>query len=746
MKAYDLLESIGSIRDKYILEAHSQKAVQHKRVPAKRVFLIAAIIALMLLLVGCVVVILGLQDLNLGRFSYDAGFGETQSGDLISMQGFAGSPEYQAAKEWQEFLAGYDADRSIINEVGNNPTNLDSKYTLYKVYTQEMCDKLDEIAQKYDLELHSVINIVDREELDSCVGGEFMGPGLSRGWAYIYEDGTFQFDGDAQLGNTQLLFQCRRSVKGTLDEVVLNIGNMNDYQESQYQTSSGETVILARKPNRGLIIADFEACFITVNVLGSTELDLTETNLKYIADAIDFSVLKHVIAPDLRGDASSGSNDDNGSMQTKPIDEAISPIQEAFELSDDPRINAYQSVLLNVMQRQAFPEGRELGYDGYDMSQNKFAVYDIDGDGADELLFAYTTTYTAGMAEIIYDLDRASGTVREQFFEFPFVTYYENGIIEAGWSHNHGLGGRFWPYTLYQYDPDADAYEKIASVDAWDKSVAEQDSEGNPFPDSIDQDGDWLVYFIMTDESMEYGTPVDYSEYEKWRRSYLGDLLPIKVPYRELTEGNIVSAAMPAGIQATPDTIPEQSPGNREEWEMASSKFESILSGDGLFFDPDLCEGVTIDGYCKSFGSGEGMDVSITKYTLADLEEDGIPELILGITINESNDYGVLVLRYDSGVTGYTFAHRQMGDIKMDGTFHYSGGASNNGTARIEFHDHSWDYVRIGGVEESGDNRVSYFWNGTEISEEAYWQWVAQQETKENAQWIAYPSENYSFD
>ena len=45
MKSMDLLETIGSIRDKYILEAHSQAVATKKRIPPRRLFLLAAIIA-----------------------------------------------------------------------------------------------------------------------------------------------------------------------------------------------------------------------------------------------------------------------------------------------------------------------------------------------------------------------------------------------------------------------------------------------------------------------------------------------------------------------------------------------------------------------------------------------------------------------------------------------------------------------------------------------------------------------------
>ena len=472
MKSMDLLETIGSIRDKYILEAHSQTAAPKKRMPSKRLFLIAAIIAMMLLLVGCVAYILGLKDMYVGEYTHDAGFAGTQNSDMISLQGYAGSPEYLAAKEWNEYLLSYDEDKSIIGEISNNPTNLDSKYTEYQVYTQEMCDKLEEISQKYDLKLHSVLNTVDQAELDYRVGGEFTSDNLSRGWAYIYEDGTFQFDGDVYLNNTQVLFQLRRSVKGTLDEVVLTIGNIENYQESQYQTASGEPVMLAVSPTKGLIIADFEECFITVNVLGSYGVDITEEHLKYIADSIDYSVLKNVITPDMRGDSIDTTN--------KPAEESYADNQNSSAVGDDRRIAAYQAVLTNGMQYHQFPDARDLGYDGSDMDQNRFAIFDIDGDGNDELVFMYTTTYNAAMSVMIYDFDSTTGMVREEFFQYPSVTYYDNGIIMAKASHNHGMGGEFWPYTLYGYNPETDIYDQIASVDAWDKSFTQQDSQGRP--------------------------------------------------------------------------------------------------------------------------------------------------------------------------------------------------------------------------------------------------------------------------
>ena len=739
MKSMDLLETIGSIRDKYILEAHSQTAAPKKRMPSKRLFLIAAIIAMMLLLVGCVAYILGLKDMYVGEYTHDAGFAGTQNSDMISLQGYAGSPEYLAAKEWNEYLLSYDEDKSIIGEISNNPTNLDSKYTEYQVYTQEMCDKLEEISQKYDLKLHSVLNTVDQAELDYRVGGEFTSDNLSRGWAYIYEDGTFQFDGDVYLNNTQVLFQLRRSVKGTLDEVVLTIGNIEHYQESQYQTASGEPVMLAVGPTKGLIIADFEECFITVNVLGSYGIDITEEHLKYIADSINYSVLKNVISPDMRGDSVDPLN-----HTTSPTESSGVVNQVTVAEGDDRRISAYRAVLTNGMKYHQFPEARDLGYDGSDMAQNKFAILDIDGDGNSELVFSYTTTYNAGMAVMIYDYDNTTGMIREQFCQYPSVTYYDNGIIMAKASHNHGMGGDFWPYTLYRYNSETDIYDQIASVDAWDKSFTQQDSQGNLFPDSIDQDGDGMVYYIISYAQSEDVQPVDNTQYDEWYQSYIGDASQIQIPYQKLTERNIAIISSTVGKEpflVQPSAAQPQSSNN---WEKAKATFEAILSGQAGFLNHDEPEGITIAQYCNSFETASDIDFNITQYALSDLDHDGTPELILWENINGIDEYGFLVIRYDGavGAVGYELSYRQLIDLKNDGTFGYSGGVASTGFATLVFNDKGWEYDIFGCVEEN-DSGVSFKWGDGLVSEEEYWNCAQMQSAKETVQWMRYPADSY---
>ena len=103
------------------------------------------------------------------------------------------------------------------------------------------------------------------------------------------------------------------------------------------------------------------------------------------------------------------------------------------------QIQAYWTVLTDIYHYQIFPGGRDLGYDGWPMSDNRFALGDIDGDGSEELIVLYCTTSTSGHAEIIYDYDASTGGVREQFIEYPGVVHFDNGILKVDASHNHTL-------------------------------------------------------------------------------------------------------------------------------------------------------------------------------------------------------------------------------------------------------------------------------------------------------------------
>ncbi|MCM1124966.1 MAG: hypothetical protein NC429_00705 [Lachnospiraceae bacterium] len=206
----------------------------------------------------------------------------------------------------------------------------------------------------------------------------------------------------------------------------------------------------------------------------------------------------------------------------------------------DPEKAAYNAVLEKLYTTYTLPDGTELGYDGItDLSWNKFAIYDIDQDGKEELIIQWTTTYTAGMSGIIYGFDSVSGTVKAELWEYPSQTFYDNGVVEVELSHNHGMAGEiedFWPYTFYQYDKNTDTYLCTAEVDAWNKAYYETDYDGVPFPDELDADKDGILYQVTVGNSEKL---MDLEEYEKWRDSMIGGAVKIEIPFVGITEESI---------------------------------------------------------------------------------------------------------------------------------------------------------------------------------------------------------------
>lgn len=225
------------------------------------------------------------------------------NGDKVTLSGYQLSPEAKASAEWEDFLSGYDIEAAI--GTGNSVFIAAGRddWSLYAVYSNEMGEKLDEIASKYGLKLWSEINVISPEEMEYRVGGNFM-KDCTKYWGYIYEDGTLGFEGDVDLdGCGKADFQFNRAVKGTFGDVILSIGQVEDYAEWQYLSACGEPVLLALGPYKALIFADFEKCFISVNILSGSETGMTEEDLQGLADKIDFKILKDVKVPDMRGDS-----------------------------------------------------------------------------------------------------------------------------------------------------------------------------------------------------------------------------------------------------------------------------------------------------------------------------------------------------------------------------------------------------------------------------------------------------------
>lgn len=225
--------------------------------------------------------------------------------DMISLAGIEGSPEYEADVEWQKFLDSYDTDESILASVGSGTTGFEEKYGEYLCYSQEMADKIEEICEKYGLQKLTGFELAeDYKGLLSGAGvGDFLGGKAEdakaeyiSGW--FYADGSFDFDGSATIGGSSVVttdYQFSRTMKGTFRGTSLNVGNLEAYEEWNYTTKNGETILLATDgSSKALIIAEKEKSFVTVNVLGDIwggTFGIGKAELEKLAEAFDFSVI-----------------------------------------------------------------------------------------------------------------------------------------------------------------------------------------------------------------------------------------------------------------------------------------------------------------------------------------------------------------------------------------------------------------------------------------------------------------------
>lgn len=212
---------------------------------------------------------------------------------MISLQGYSDSNEYKAAQEWHLFEDNYDPDGKLLDEADKRIKSLGhdpyEKYEGICVYTDEMASKVDEIVAKYNLKLHGKCHEADADKLIETYGNIFTD---ITGGGYYYEDGTFHLDAEYN----GMFFQIRRCVDGVFDDVYINVGDINDYEQWVYVAKDGTEVSIAKSDDNNVLIAKTPKGFVVINCQPEDEnLDpiapFTKAQLEDLADHICFKNL-----------------------------------------------------------------------------------------------------------------------------------------------------------------------------------------------------------------------------------------------------------------------------------------------------------------------------------------------------------------------------------------------------------------------------------------------------------------------
>ena len=292
MNGKDLLIGLGSISPKYYDEAENDTITEAKAIRTfRRPLLLAAIIALLLLLVGCAVYLYRLEHLVVIDHSKDViatveaykqemlseetseTLPETTAGPFVaekvlSLQGYEGSPSYNALQEWLTYAAEYTMQNPELRFTSE--FQRPEAYTNYPCYSQEMVDKVDEICGKYGLHLLGMpLFITDAEGMkENGLSGVLSEEAMPRCfYGHLYQDGSFIASGELELSGDYektVQFQMHNIKKNAFYDTSLGLNNISDFVQWNYNTQDGYKALLVLNERTGLIFVENEGRFVSI--------------------------------------------------------------------------------------------------------------------------------------------------------------------------------------------------------------------------------------------------------------------------------------------------------------------------------------------------------------------------------------------------------------------------------------------------------------------------------------------------
>lgn len=460
MKSIDLLKSLGNVKDVYVINAEEfrqgKSQIRNKTLSVKRVWLIAAIVALMLLLVGCTVVyLLRMQDMKVGEYSFFVPTVYDEDGNVIphetyepiiqlSLQG----SNMEALKEWKAFTNTYDQDLAIASEADRTGSSWelpDNYHLTYGCYSQEMVDRLNEIVAKHDLKLLSEYVVFNWWESSALLDS------LSIDSLFYDDSGAEYWDGDLHLEGTfdinilltldmgdwtweQGMVSYRYSLKDYFDPITGSMLESHDYQQWDYTRKDGKTVLLVLNEGTARIYADLPDAFISIYLdpviwVDGEKVPMTEDALEQFAELFDLDVKPQPTT-----------------METVDKYKAEALAQYEADRADEQAqheaqyLKGYKSFVEYRLEKVPSPD--TLSY----------ILYDVNGDEIEELII--------NCYEILSMKDGRSYKycdLQQTGVMFPRFRPCEGNIFEV-WTEDFGM------YQHYFYQGNADSASFITGV------------------------------------------------------------------------------------------------------------------------------------------------------------------------------------------------------------------------------------------------------------------------------------------
>lgn len=450
MTGKDLLTAMSGIDGRYIEEA--APAAAPKRRSLRRPLLVAAAIAAALLLVGCgIVYALRLQDMSIGKATYTQRFDDKgkaidpveKSMDIITPYGRSGDAIQQALKEWYEFQESYDPDGALLTDEPDIPDIPNQYEYTYSCYTQEMVDKVDEIAAKYNLKLLKEWIPFQRYQSDIFLeetgiqslllpdsGAQITG---MAGMLYPPYNFSMEFNLVTENAGT-LMTSYGYARKDYFPRAFPGGMDIDAYEQWDHTTPGGTKLLLALSgKGQGEIIAEQENAMIMISIDGNRATShtnypdasevMTKAELESIADQFDYSI------------------------QPKEVNRAV--VEEKLAVAEE----AYQAEHAYVPETYAdFSDYLKKSVYIPDESR-QYAFSDLTGDGVDELLLGRNGAFS-------YWLSMENGEVVDNVYADTYLC--KGNILEL-----YQAPDMYWDIERHTYvKPENGGYgNKIVAVE-----------------------------------------------------------------------------------------------------------------------------------------------------------------------------------------------------------------------------------------------------------------------------------------
>lgn len=506
MKAMDLLTGLNNVRDSYVIGAEEFRQGKHniqiRRLSTRKVWLVAAVIALMLLLVGCAVVyMLRLQDMKIGEevITQEAWVGP--SGEYVpptewvnsqlSLQGYNGSPEQQALREWLDFKEQYDPDGTLMKENNMNESGVPEQYNItYDCYTFEMMDKLNEILDKYHLKPLGTWIYFDRWEtplfyealqLDSLCRPDADVQGMA---GYFSPEGSFHaVFGQALEGDQEERLITYTYAKNSYFYPYYSaMRNIALWEEWHYTTADGSDVLLATYENALVIICDCGDGFIHISTenkmlnppYDNTAEPMTRQNAEKIADSFNYSISPQPCDP-AEVEALRAKYPEPERQRHFMIGFRMPP-EADFWLPPEEVADSFAHYISYVLENRNTAGNR-------DVDQLEYCITDLNSDGKQEVLLRYRDT--GKYREILQMVeDPESG---QQVVSVRFINgyLYEGPVFESVIDDTGVDGFLYYAYRDFRwnsiaclrYDPEAKMWAQSSTKENTFDAVWEPISE-----------------------------------------------------------------------------------------------------------------------------------------------------------------------------------------------------------------------------------------------------------------------------